>query len=354
MLEVPSIGFGRRDILGGVAGLTVSASLPSLGQAATTHTDGFQHLEAEAKRLGLLALIVRKGGKDLLAYGDTARVCGVHSMRKSFASALFGQAVSAGKIDLSRTLAHLEIDDYPVLTAIEKGATIEDLLKARSGIYLPLPAGMKPLMERPARGAYAPGSHWVYNNWDFNAVGEIYRRLTGKGVFEAIAHDIAAPIGMQDYDPYRDGTYVFAADALGATARYPNYRLALSARDQARFGELYLNHGRWQGSEVIPEPWIARSLTAFSDTGQPGSAAGYGYLWWVGALPGQSGSIRIASAVGAYGHVVAVIPDLDTVVVIQPDTDRDLVHALSTAQTDALLAIVIGARTDSSSSGDKK
>lgn len=309
-------------------------------------------VEAEAKRLNLVALMVRQAGRDIVSYGDPGQVCGVHSMRKSFVSALFGQAIASGKIDISQTLGDLGIDDDPPLTVIEKRATIEDLLKARSGIYLPLAAGIKPLIEPPARGAYAPGTHWSYNNWDFNAVGEIYRRLTGKGVFEAIQHNIAAPLGMQDFDPYRDGSYVFAADGLGATSRYPNYRLSLSARDQARFGELYLRRGKWQDHQIVPAAWVARSLVPYSATGQPGSASGYGYLWWVGAISVGDSQLSVFSAVGAYGHVVAILPDLDTVIVIQPDTDGTPAYPLTATQTDALIASIAAAHPQRIVSGE--
>lgn len=329
------------------------ACLPGMASAATVSdfsSAALGNIEREAARLGLVALIIRNRGSDVLSWGDPARVCGVHSMRKSLLSALFGQAIATGAIDPASTLGSIGIDDDPPLTPIEKAATIQDLLEARSGIYLPLAPGMQPLIDRPARGAYAPGTHWCYNNWDFNALGEIYRRLTGKGVFEAIGHNLAVPLGFEDFDPYRDGRYVFGRDALGATARYPNYRLSLSARDQARFGELYLHRGARQGRVIVPEDWVDRSLVARSATGRSGSAAGYGYLWWVGAI----GGVRVASAVGAYGHVTAVLPDLGTVVVIQPDTDGAIPHPLAATQTDALLASIIALHSPHLPSGDKE
>jgi CubicO group peptidase (beta-lactamase class C family) len=312
-------------------------------------------LEQEAARLKLVAFIVRHNGRDVLSHGDVARVCPVHSMRKSFVSALFGQAVATGAIDIKLTLGDLGIDDGPALSEIEKRATIEDLLKARSGVYLPLQPGLTPFTDRPARGAYLPGAHWCYNNWDFNALGEIYRRLTHKGVFTAVAHNLAQPIGMRDFDPYRDGAYVFADDSLGGTRRYPNYRMSLSARDQAQFGQLYLQRGKWAGRQIIPEDWIARSFTSYSDTWMGGSAAGYGYLWWIGAVDGASSSaIRVRSAVGAFGHYVGVLPDLETVVVVQPDTDDMPSHPVSTDQYDALIRMIAAAHPGCATSGEKR
>jgi len=61
----------------------------------------------------------------------------VHSIRKSYLSALYGIHVHEGRIQLSKTLADLGIDDQSPLTAVEKRATVADLLKARSGVYHP-------------------------------------------------------------------------------------------------------------------------------------------------------------------------------------------------------------------------
>src|SRR5205807_954256 len=82
-----------------------------------------------------------------------------------------------GQIQLSKTLADLGIDDRSPLTAVEKSATVSDLLKARSGVYHPAlyeTPGMA--TARPARGSYAPGVLGYYNNWDLNPVGTIFER----------------------------------------------------------------------------------------------------------------------------------------------------------------------------------
>ena len=111
-----------------------------------------------------------------------------------------GKFVGYGLADRQR-VGELGVDDNePALTASEKRATVADLLKSRSGVYHPA-LYETPAMAaaRPARGSHAPGSFWYYNNWDFNAAGEIYRRCTGRGIHEAFLEDIARPLGMLDY-----------------------------------------------------------------------------------------------------------------------------------------------------------
>jgi CubicO group peptidase (beta-lactamase class C family) len=278
-------------------------------------------------------------------------------MRKSFMSALYGQAVARGQIDLDRTIGDIGIEDEPTLTDQEKSATVRDLLQARSGVYLPAPpppagarAGPSP---RPARGAYAPGTHWCYNNWDFNVLGNIYERLTKKGVFTALEHDIARPIGMQDFDVFRDGAYEYVRDDLGGDLRYPNYRMALTARDIARFGQVFLRGGRWNDVQVIPADWVKLSTTAVSTVGGSPARNAYGYLWWI-AQPGESeGPIPRGSysAAGAGGNFLTVMPDLDTVVVALVDSQSRDFRPLAGPDYDAILsAVVAGHPTHHSSS----
>lgn len=87
----------------------------------------------------------------------------------------------------------LRIDDRPpALTPLEKQATILDLLRARSGVYHDAAretAGMR--ARRPVRGTHPPGSHFYYNNWDFNVLGTIFEKLTGKKIFEEFAERIS-------------------------------------------------------------------------------------------------------------------------------------------------------------------
>ena len=55
----------------------------------------------------------------------------------------------------------------------------------------------------PRRGSQAPGTYFQYQNWDFNAAGTAFEKLTGKDIFVALEEDLAKPIGMQDFDRAR-------------------------------------------------------------------------------------------------------------------------------------------------------
>ena len=156
---------------------------------------------AFSERLGSAAVMIVDDGIVVDAWSDITRNYICHSMRKSLLSGLFGIYVAQGKIDISRTLEELGIDDHTPLTEEEKQATVADLLKARSGIYIPAvgeSAGMR--ASWPERGSHEPGTFWYYNNWDFNALGTIFDQEAGeRSIYEAFRKRIAEPIGMQDF-----------------------------------------------------------------------------------------------------------------------------------------------------------
>ena len=83
---------------------------------------------------------------------------------------------------------------------------------------------------RPRAAATRRARFWYYNNWDFNALGMIYEKLTGARIFETFEQRIAHPTGMEDFSS-NDGQYVHAPDS-----DHPAYVFAMSARDLARFG----------------------------------------------------------------------------------------------------------------------
>ncbi|MEJ2639433.1 MAG: serine hydrolase, partial [Desulfosarcinaceae bacterium] len=161
-----------------------------------------------AAAIGSAAVMVVDRGAVIAAWGDITRKYRCHSMRKSLINALYGIATARGRIDLEASLAQLGIDDHPpALTDIEKRAIVRDLLASRSGIYhLALSESPEMKARRPARYSHLPGTFWYYNNWDFNALGTIYERVTGSGVFDAFEEQIARPTGMQDFAP-ADGSY---------------------------------------------------------------------------------------------------------------------------------------------------
>jgi CubicO group peptidase (beta-lactamase class C family) len=311
-----------------------SADPASLGWSS----DGLAAAEAYARQIGSTAVMIVQDGRVVASWGKPDAKVFVHSIRKSFVSALYGQAVAEQRIDLDRTLADLGVDDKPpALSAAEKQATVRQLLMARSGVYHPAASETKRMKERrPPRGSHAPGTFWYYNNWDFNALGTIYQRATGQDVFNALERRIAQPIGMEDFRA-SDGKFRHEP-----SSDHPAYTMALSARDLARFGWLYLNQGRWGDRQIVPMDWVADSVRPYSDA-VPG--VGYGYLWWPSLADQQLGVTVGAGAFtarGAGGQYVLVAPAHRMVVVHLYETRRRTTE-LGGKEFGALLKLIMAA-----------
>ncbi|MGU3575002.1 serine hydrolase domain-containing protein [Brucellaceae bacterium C25G] len=267
------------------------------------------------------ALMIVQSGKIIYTYGDIAHKYLCHSIRKSILAALMGQDVADGTIDLSLTLEQLGIDDNDGLSAVEKQATVYDLLTARSGIYHA--AGYEtPWMRliKEKRHSHAPGTFWCYNNWDFNALGTIFEQLTGKTVHQAFDVRIAKPLQFEDFSlkgDKPDGWHDRFEES-----RHAAYPFRLSTRDLARFSQLYLRQGRWNGEDVLPKGWTQECVMPYSDAGARGA---YGYMWWLERdgvfFPGVVTPKGTYAGFGAGGHFSITIPALDMVIVHRVDTD---------------------------------
>ena len=161
---------------------------------------GYSSARLEALRAWLKsgqtsAMMVVVHGKVIFQYGDLAHASKIASIRKSILGILYGSYVISGKIDTYKTVKQLGLDDNQPFLPIEEKATLEQLLTARSGIYLP---SGNSLLDKftPKRGTQYPGTFFDYNNWDFNTAFFAFEKLTGKNVYDVLQTDLAQPLHM--------------------------------------------------------------------------------------------------------------------------------------------------------------
>lgn len=283
-----------------------------------------------ARKMGSTTLIVITGGDVIKSMGDIETPHDVHSVRKAFLSALVGQHIGdmPNQVNLESTLAELGIDDHPnPLNDLQKQAKVLDLIRSVSGINhaavgegsseVDLMAGEKNrrLGVRPNR----PGTVWAYNNWDYNALTTIFEKQTGVTIYEAFKTGIAEPLEMENFT--KDSVYYLKNEKLSKHAK-AGFRL--SASDLAKFGQLYLNKGVWNGKQLIPVSWVKRTTRDYTKTGDQGIKSGHGYLWWV-PCDRISRDIGISEgtfvASGYAGQRIVVIPFWNTIIVHQVSTD---------------------------------
>jgi CubicO group peptidase (beta-lactamase class C family) len=251
-------------------------------------------LTSMLETLPTTCLLVLRHGRVVYEYGDPTEASYLASARKSILSLLYGRPVADGTIELTSTLEELDIDDVGGLLPIERQATVRDLLTGRSGVYHRSASATDLGITLPERGSKLPGTEFHYNAWDPNALATIYEQRTGRRVFDALAEDLAEPLGFQDFDSTRQRS-------LGRPelSSHLAHHMFLSARDLARVGVLVADGGRWNDRELVPAEWLRKSTAP-----QPER---YGYLWWI------IGPFVLAA--GAFGQYLAVLPKEGLVIV---------------------------------------
>jgi CubicO group peptidase (beta-lactamase class C family) len=242
------------------------------------------------------------------------------SMTKSVLNALVGILVDEG---------HLALDQRELLPEWRRPdpraeISIEDLLRMRSGLRFseaysnPWSDVLHMLYRSHDAGGYAahrpldatPGSVWQYSSGTTNILSNIVRRAVGNAHYRDWPRRVLFdPLGMTSavLEPDGSGTFVCSS-----------YMLA-TARDWARFGQLYLDNGRFADRTILPEGWVR-----FSTTPSPQSPQGrYGAHWWLMLNPELGGDSQAARriapdaffAIGHEGQTLTVIPSKRLVVV---------------------------------------
>ncbi len=269
-------------------------------------------------------MMVVDHGRVVFSYGNVADNSYLASCRKSILAMLFGPFVANGTIELSTTLDELKLSDIGGLLALEKKATIRQLLTARSGVYHPASNKGDNLDKAPKRGSIRPGTYWLYNNWDFNTAGYILETKTGRTIYQLVDSILAKPLQLQDWNlslQHKHGD--------STLSRYPAYHLWFSTRDIARIGYLMLRKGGWKDEQILPADWIktiTSTVTPYSETlagGRNFFQFSYGYLWWLWNESYRGTPLEDAyTASGAFGQFITVIPKMDLVIAHKTNYDN--------------------------------
>lgn len=319
--------------------LVVIGSVSAFSQNPKENWKKYKHIEnsgfskdklAVAKSyydsLNSSAFLIIQNGNVVANWGDINRRFILHSARKGILNALYGIHSENGTINLNKTIGELGITDKDSLSELEKSVKIIHLLKARSGIYHKAAAEPSWVDDyRPERNSVQPDSLWFYNNWDFNVLGTIFEQLTKTSIYESLYNDIATPLGMQDYRII-DGEYYYELEY----SNHPAYHLKMSARDLARYGQLFLQQGLWNNKQILSKKWVANSTYPVSKHGGGGKIGRwYGWLWNVSEYY-QDYKMYYAAGVG--GQFLAVFPTENLILVNLSNTyqkeklfDREIV-----------------------------
>lgn len=239
----------------------------------------------------------------------------LYSLSKSFTSTAVGLAVAEGKLSVDDEVLKFFPEDAPSEpTNNLKAMRIRDLLTMSIGHQTePRLADTNQLpwtrifLAHPV--AHKPGTHFLYNTPATYMQSAIVQKVTGQTVLDYLRPRLFDPLGIEH------PTWGTSPQGISLGG----YGLNLRTEDIAKFGQLYLQKGRWQGKQLIPASWIeAATARQTSNGSNPKSDwdQGYGYQFWRcrhGAFRGD----------GAFGQFCLVMPEQDAVVAITSGT-RDM------------------------------
>lgn len=150
-----------------------------------------------------------------------------------------------------------------------------------------------------------PGQHFIYLSGNTQLLGFVIMKATGKSMADYASEKLWQPMGAEH-------PAFWSLDCEGGNEK-SFCCLNSNARDFARLGKLYLDSGRWNGKQLVPESYAVESVLPVGTKNPDGTVNNtYGYAWWM--IPQYKGH-HIFYARGILGQYILCIPDLDMIVV---------------------------------------
>ena len=247
-------------------------------------------------------------------YGDTSHTSSF-SMAKSFVSILVGIAIQEGKI---KSLDQPVSDFLPEFkeganskVAIRHLVTMSSAVNFNESYVNPFGFAAEAYYGSDLRKLVfkfyvdgEPGKTFDYQSGNTQLLGFILRKATGMSLAEYASEKLWIPLQAK-HDAY------WSLDHKdGDEKAYCCFNS--NARDFARIGKLYLDSGRWNGTQVVPEQYVLESVQPAPTLDDGAQNQRYGYSWWL--LPSYKGH-DIFYARGILGQYIIMIPDLKMIVV---------------------------------------
>lgn len=268
-----------------------------------------------------LSLLVLRNNKLVFEHyfngADKNAAHNIHSASKGMMSAAIGIAINEGLIAGEQALLKdLLPGGYrePASKGDKAKISLHDLLAMQAGLKWTedsteykienKPDWIRAILER--KQAAQPGQVFNYNTGLTHLMSAILQEQTGRSACRYVSEKIFAPLGISLEHWGMDPQGYFSG----------GYNVYMTARDLAKFAQLYVNEGRSQnGQEVVPAEWVRRSLQDQADVDGDYT---YGYNFWIRTIAGE----RVAMAWGFGGQRAFILPQKKLVVVITTDTQN--------------------------------
>lgn len=225
-----------------------------------------------------------------------------YSCSKTFVSAAIGMAVEENRLRLSDRLASF----FPELLPDSIGdrlanITIRDLLTMTSGFRPTERVRNKEtewVREYLANEIVAePGTRFAYDSMDTYLLSAVIQRVTGQTLLDYLQPRLFEPLHIE----YLNWEWSPEGITCGGWGLY------LQAESMAKFGQLLLNKGEWNGRQLIPSDWVDEMMYSHVKR-QDGDD--YCFQMWKSPHPNTS------RADGAFGQFIIVMPDEEAVLVV--------------------------------------
>ena len=287
-----------------------STSPEEQGFSSTALAAGLRGLQANNTPIDSL-LIIRDGYVVLDASFEPYDGSFPHdlaSMTKSVMTTLIGIAVDQGRLRLDQPMLSFFPDR--VITNLDTRKdriTIQDLVSMVNGMESGCFDEDEPTLDAmrsntdwvqaalDRKMTWEPGSKFCYDSPGMHILSAILQESTGMTAADFARLYLFEPLGIHDY--------VWESDPQGYTHGWGD--LHLKPGDAAKLGYLWLNHGFWEGRQIVSESWVINSVQAVRKL--VGNEFGYGYGWWISPIDYY--------ALGRGGQFVRVIPARNVIVV---------------------------------------
>jgi CubicO group peptidase (beta-lactamase class C family) len=230
----------------------------------------------------------------------------LYSLSKSFTSTAVGLAVGEGKLSIDDEVLKFFPDDAPDKPSANlKAMRVRDLLTMSTGNQDEVPTAAEKISAKAFLTnavPHKPGTHFKYNTPATFMLSAIVQKQTGQTVRDYLMPRLFEPLGISP--PVWNTN--FQGISLGG------YGLNVRTEDIARFGQLYLQQGQWEGKQLISRDWVRMATAKQTSNGSNPKSdwdQGYGFQFWLcrnGAFRGD----------GAFGQYCVVLPEQDAVIAI--------------------------------------
>lgn len=305
----------------GVLIVALLSAVPALAQNPGRGTDlDLAHVERQAERLPRLhSLLISQHGE--LIYEryfngrSASQTANLKSASKSIISALVGIALEQGYLDdINQPLSDFftEYADTDLAPRLQ-GITVRDLLTMQAGLastsgrnygrWVVSHDWVDAALRAPL--VAEPGTTMIYSTGSTHLLSAIIERASGMSTKAFAQQYLATPLGFRlgywSQDP--KGVYFGGND------------MEITPRQALRFGQLYLDKGRWGEAQVIAPGWVEDSFEAHARSPR-GQGRYYGYGWWLRDMAG----LQVPLAWGYGGQLIFVLEPFDMVVVATSDS----------------------------------